>query len=191
VLRPDLLRMTPSDLTRRVAAEFLGTAFLLIAIVGSGIMAERLAGGNLALALLANSLATGAALVAIILALGEISGAQLNPVVTLAVLWERGLTWREAAGYIAGQMTGAVAGVLIAHGMFDEPLMAAGTHIRTAVTVARSLTDTFAAIRPVDVVPFLVAQFAGAAAAVTVFGWLVPSMSRRAGDVVQPHGSEP
>ena len=97
------------NLRSRVAVEFAGTAFLLMAVVGSGIMAERLAGGNVALALLANSLATGAALVALILALGPISGAHLNPVVTLADAMQGGIAWREAPVYIAAQIIGAFA----------------------------------------------------------------------------------
>ena len=105
-----------------MAAEFVGTALLLAAIVGSGIMADRLAGGSVALALLANTIATGAALVALILAFGPISGAHLNPAVTLADALLRGLPWREVPGYMLAQLTGAVLGTLAAHGMFDERL---------------------------------------------------------------------
>src|ERR1700731_1773644 len=105
------------SLSRRLASEFLGTAFLLAAIVGSGIMGERLAGGNIAIALLANTLATGAMLVALILTFGPISGAHFNPAVTLADAWQGGLPWREAPGYLAAQTVGGFAGVAAAHVM--------------------------------------------------------------------------
>src|ERR1700687_6123225 len=107
-----------SNLPRRAVAEFLGTAFLVAAVVGSGIMAERLSGGNAALALLANTIATGAALVALILAFGSISGAHFNPVVSLADALEGGLTWTEASGYVSAQILGGVTGTLVAHMMF-------------------------------------------------------------------------
>jgi glycerol uptake facilitator-like aquaporin len=122
--------MTPS-LPRRVVAEFAGALFLLAAIIGSGIMAERLAAGNVALALLANTIATGAALVAFILAFGPISGAHLNPAVTLADAWQGGIAWREAPAYIVAQITGAFAGVATAHLMFGVPLFFASTHVRS------------------------------------------------------------
>jgi glycerol uptake facilitator-like aquaporin len=108
----------------------VGTAFLLASVVGSGIMGERLAGGNVAIALLANTIATGAALVALILAFGPISGAHLNPAVTLADAWQGGLTWPEAAGYIVAQFLGASAGVAAAHGMFGKPLFFTSQHVR-------------------------------------------------------------
>lgn len=119
-----------TELARRLTAEAVGTAFLLAAVVGSGLMGERLAGGSVALALLANSLATGAALVALILSFGPISGAHFNPAVTLADAWQRGLPWREVPGYIAAQLLGAFLGVAAAHLMFDEPLFAASTKVR-------------------------------------------------------------
>jgi glycerol uptake facilitator-like aquaporin len=122
--------MMPS-LPRRVAAEFTGTLFLLAAVVGSGIMGERLAAGNVALALLANTIATGAALVALILAFGPISGAHLNPAVTLADAWQGGIAWREAPAYIAAQITGAFAWVATAHLMFGLPLFSASNHVRS------------------------------------------------------------
>jgi glycerol uptake facilitator-like aquaporin len=122
--------LAPS-LARRVVAEFAGTLFLLAAVVGSGIMAERLAAGNAALALLANTIATGAALVALILAFGPVSGAHLNPAVTLADAWQRGIAWREAPVYIAAQIAGALAGVATAHMMFGLPLFLASTHVRS------------------------------------------------------------
>lgn len=116
---------------RLAAIEFIATGFLLMAIVGSGIMAERLAAGNGALAPLANALATGAALVALILAFGPVSGAHMNPAVTLAAVALDGLDWRLAAAYIAAQITGAIAGVWLAHLMFALPVFELGTKIRT------------------------------------------------------------
>jgi glycerol uptake facilitator-like aquaporin len=211
---------------RNFVSEFTATAFLLIAVVGSGIMAETLAGGNAAIALLANSLATGAALVALIAAFGPVSGAHMNPAVTLADAWWRQLPWRVVPGYVAAQIAGACVGVVIAHAMFDHALIAPMvTHTRSgagqwlaefvatfgllsviwgcadgrpplapftvaayitgaywftsstsfanpAVTVARTLTDTFAGIRPVDAPAFIAAQLGGAAAATVLFRWL-------------------
>jgi glycerol uptake facilitator-like aquaporin len=118
---------------RRLAAEGLGTAFLLAAVVGSGIMGERLAGGNVAIALLANTLATGAGLLALILAFGPVSGAHFNPAVTLADASQGGLPWREVPGYILLQVLGAFAGVAAAHLMFGEPLFAASTKARAGL----------------------------------------------------------
>lgn len=213
---------------RRAASEGLGTAFLLMAVVGSGIMGERLAGGNVALALLANTLATGAALVAMILAFGPVSGAHLNPAVTLADAFAGGTAWREVPGYISAQVLGAFAGVASAHVMFGLPLFFASHHARSgagqiwsefvatfgllsviwgcsrsrptmiafavgsyitaaywftastsfanpAVTIARSVSDTFAGIRPTDVPLFIAAQMAGAFLATVLFRWLVPT----------------
>ncbi|HEX3469581.1 MAG TPA: MIP/aquaporin family protein [Silvibacterium sp.] len=214
-------------LLRRVVAEFIGSLFLLAAVVGSGIMGERLAGGNVALALLANAIATGAALVAIILAFGPISGAHLNPVVTLADAWQGGIIWREVPFYMVAQFAGAFAGVAVAHLMFGLMLFSPSTHMRSgppqafsefvatfgllaviwggarqrssavpfavgayitaaywftastsfanpAVTIARSLTNTFAGIRPVDTIPFVLAQLAGAIAVTLLIRWLTP-----------------
>ena len=118
-------------MVRRAVAELLGTAFLLAAVVGSGIMGERLAGGNVAIALLANTIATGAALVALILAFGPISGGHFNPAVTLADAFEGGLAWREVPLYVAAQIVGAFAGVAAAHLMFSEPLFFASRHVRS------------------------------------------------------------
>jgi glycerol uptake facilitator-like aquaporin len=218
----------PPGLDRRVVAEAVGTALLLAAVVGSGIMGERLAGGNVAVALLANTLATGAALVALILTFGPISGAHFNPAVTLADAWRGRLGWSVVPMYVLAQVAGAFAGVAVAHLMFDEPLFSASRHARAglpqlvsefvatfgllaviwgcvrsraaavpfavaayitaaywftastsfanpAVTLARSATDTFAGIRPVDAPGFIGAQLAGAAAATALFGWLAPS----------------
>jgi glycerol uptake facilitator-like aquaporin len=222
----------PVTLGRRLAAEATGTAMLLAAVVGSGIMGERLAGGNVALALLANSIATGAVLVALILAFGAVSGAHFNPAVTLADAVQGRTPWGEAAGYVAVQLAGAFAGVLAAHAMFGEPAFAASTHARAglaqafselvatfgllsvilgcsraqprgvalavgayisgaywftastsfanpAVTLARSLTNTFAGIRPEDTPAFLAAQLAGAALATGLFGWLGRDLDAR------------
>src|SRR5436853_2950641 len=108
-------------LAQRVVAEGVGTAFLRAAVVGSGIMGERLAGGNVAIALLANTLATGAGLVALILTFGPISGAHFNPVVTLADASQGGMPWRDVPGYLAAQVCGAFIGVAVAHVMFQEP----------------------------------------------------------------------
>src|SRR5947207_2369780 len=197
------------NLARRVAAEAVGTALLLAAVIGSGIMGERLAGGNVGLALLANTLATGAALVALSLAFGPISGAHFNPAVTLCDASQGGLAWREAGCYIAAQVAGGVVGVATADLMFNEPMFALSQHARhgpaqllsefvatfgllaviwgcsrlrsaaivpfavgayitaaywftastsfanPAVALARSLTDTFAGIRPSDVPGFV------------------------------------
>lgn len=119
------------NLARRVAAEAVGTALLLAVVVGSGIMGERLAGGNVALALLANSLATGAALVALIHAFGPVSGAHFNPVVTLAFATRNALSWKEAGGYLFAQVAGAFAGVAVAHLMFGETVFFASQHARS------------------------------------------------------------
>ena len=119
------------NLARRATAEAVGTAFLLAAVVGSGVMAERLAGGNVAIALLANAIATGGALVAIILAFGPISGAHLNPVVTIADAWQRGLAWRDVPAYIGAQLVGALVGVATANAMFGLPPIFVSHHVRT------------------------------------------------------------
>jgi len=118
-------------LARRIVSEGLGTALLLAVVVGSGIMAERLAGGNVAIALLANAVATGAGLIALILMFGTISGAHFNPVVTLSEAWQGNVPGREVLPYIAAQVIGAFAGVAAAHGMFGEPLFFASQHVRT------------------------------------------------------------
>src|SRR6267154_4795263 len=117
-------------LIRRVTAELVGTAMLLAIVVGSGIRGERLAGGNVAIALLANTLATGAGLVALILALGPISGAHFNPAVTLADAALGGLRWRDVPGYVLAQVAGAFGGVAVAHGMFGEAVFTASRHAR-------------------------------------------------------------
>lgn len=123
----------PFSLGRRAAAEFLGTAFLLATVVGSGIMGERLAGGNVAIALLANALATGAALIALIATFGPISGAHFNPLVTLAGLALKESDGRATVVYLAAQVAGAIAGVIAAHFMFELPLVMASSHVRTGV----------------------------------------------------------
>ena len=213
---------------------------LLAAVVGSGIMGERLAGGNVAVALVANTLATGAALVALILTFGPISGAHFNPAVTLADASQGGLGWREVPAYIAAQILGAFLGVAIAHVMFGLPLFFASRHARPgmrqmfsefiatfglvaviwgcvrfrstmtpfavaayitaaywftastsfanpAVTLARSASDTFAGIRPLDAPGFIIAQLLGAAAATLLFRWLAPPLRQNADEVMLPH----
>jgi glycerol uptake facilitator-like aquaporin len=228
-----------ANLPRRLAAEAIGTAMLLAAIVGSGIMADRLSGGNAAVALLANTVATVSALVALLLTFRPISGAHFNPAVSVADASQAGLRWSEVPGYVAAQLVGAVLGVWTAHLMFGERLFMMSLHARSgpaqmlsefvatfgllsviwgcsrrrsdaapfavgayiaaaywftastsfanpAVTVARALSDTFAGIRPADVPGFIVAQFAGAAAATLLFRWLVPSLPAAANRVVLP-----
>jgi glycerol uptake facilitator-like aquaporin len=228
--------MTPT-LLRRIASEFLGTGFLVAAVVGSGIMGERLAGGNLAIALLANSIATGAVLVALVLTFRATSGAHFNPAVTLIDAMEHGVSWTVASCYIPAQFGGAVGGTFVAHIMFGLPMISVSHHARgghaqvfsefiatfgllcvirgcsrvrsemvpfavaayitsaywftsstsfanPAVTAARSLSGTFAGIRPVDVPPFVLAQLLGAFAATLLFRWLVPSLPIRARNIL-------
>jgi glycerol uptake facilitator-like aquaporin len=159
------------DRTRAVAAEFLGTAFLLAAVVGSGIMGERLAGGNVAIALLANALATGAALVALIVTFGPVSGAHFNPVVTL--VFSRGVRRTATmAAVVAAQLAGAVVGVLLAHAMFAAPLVAWSQHVRSGPSqVLSEAVATFGLVgviasgsrRTPAAVPFAVAAYIVAA----------------------------
>ncbi len=211
--------------TRRTVAEFVGTALLLTAVVGSGIMGEKLAGGNIAVALLANSIATGGALIALILIFGPVSGAHFNPAVTLALAGRGRHLWSDVAGYLVAQCVGAIIGVWVAHAMFGEPIVQMSQKLRPgaplmfsevvatfgllttifgcirhrpaavpyavavyivaaywftastsfanpAVTVARSLTNTFAGIRPQDAPGFIAAQLVGAALACALDGWL-------------------
>ncbi|MGA7914081.1 MAG: MIP/aquaporin family protein [Candidatus Acidiferrales bacterium] len=120
-----------ASLARRAAAEYLGTLFLVATVVGSGIMGERLAGGNVAIALLANTIATGAALVALILAFGPISGAHLNPVVTVADAMEGGIGWRETPHYVLAQICGGISGTIAAHLMFGLPVLTLSRHARS------------------------------------------------------------
>jgi glycerol uptake facilitator-like aquaporin len=121
------------DLARRAASEAVGTALLLATVVGSGIMGDRLSPGNVAMALLANTVATGAGLVALILTFGPISGAHFNPAVTLADATQGGIAWKEVPMYIAAQVMGAFAGVAVAHGMFGEPIFSASKHERSGM----------------------------------------------------------
>jgi len=125
-------------LARRAAAEALGTMLLVATVVGSGIMAERLASGNVAIALLANTLATAAALAALILTFGPVSGAHFNPAVTLVVAMERALSWREVPAYLTAQFAGGIAGTLAAHEMFALPLYSLSTHVRSGGALAFS-----------------------------------------------------
>jgi glycerol uptake facilitator-like aquaporin len=221
-----------NPLLKRAVAESVGTALLLAAVVGSGIMGERLAAGNAAIALLANTIATGAALLALILTFGPISGAHFNPAVTLADAWRGGLAWRDVPFYIVAQVVGAFAGVAAAHLMFGLPLFFASRHERSgaaqafsefvatfgllaviwgcvrfrssavpfavaayitaaywftastsfanpAVTLARSASDTFAGIRPVDAPAFIAAQLAGAFTATALLSWLTSAKARK------------
>jgi glycerol uptake facilitator-like aquaporin len=130
------------NLSKRMAAEFMATAMLLAAVVGSGIMGERLSAGNNAIALLANTIVTGAALVAVILTFAPISGAHINPVVTLADAWQRGLPWPEVPAYVVAQILGAFAGAAIAHLMFGLPLFSASHQARAG---ARQIFSEFIA----------------------------------------------
>jgi glycerol uptake facilitator-like aquaporin len=181
-------------LTRRVSAELIGTAMLLAAVVGSGIMGERLAGGNVAVALLANTLATGAALVALILTFGPISGAHFNPAVTLADASQGGLAWREVPVYIAAQIFGAFVGVAIAHVMFGVPLFFASRHARAGMRQMFSeFIATFGLVAVIwgcvrfrsAMVPFAVAAYISAAywfTASTSFANPAVTLARAASD---------
>ena len=212
-------------MSRRLVSEALGTAFLLAVVIGSGIMGERLAGGNVAVALLGNTIATGTALVVLITIFGPVSGAHFNPAVTLAMALKKQIGWRLSAGYVLVQLIGAIAGVYAAHAMFAEPILqistkhrdgialgfsefvatfgllatifgsvrfnpkftpsAVGLYITAAywftastsfanpaVTIARSMSNTFAGIAPESVLPFIAAQTLAVLAAVGTFGWL-------------------
>ena len=214
------------DPGRRLAAEFIGTAFLLATVIGSGIMAETLSPDNAGVALAGNTLATAAMLIVLILIYGPVSGAHFNPAVTLAFALRRDITAGEAAAYVVVQVAGALAGAMLAHVMFDQPLLFASGQARTgvgqwtgelvatfslvaailgclkwrpdavpwavglaiaggywytsstsfanpAVTIARSLTDTFSGILPAHAPAFIAAQCAGAIAAVLLMGWLL------------------
>jgi len=186
--------MEQPGLARRLVAEGLGTALLLTTVVGSGIMGERLAGANVAIALLANALATGAGLLALILMLGPISGAHFNPAVTLADAALGGLPWREVAGYVAVQVAGAFAGVALAHGMFGEPVFSASRHVRAGgAQFLSKLTATFGLLaviwgvarRRPTAVPFAVAAYITAAywfTASTSFANPAVTMARAATD---------
>jgi len=161
-----------SSLGRRLAAEAVGTALLLAAGVGSGIMGERLAGGNVAVALLANTVATGAALVALILTFGSISGAHFNPAVTLADASRGGLAWGDVVPYVVAQITGAFAGVAAAHVMFEAPLFFASRHARSGpAQMFSEFVATFGLLAVIwgclrvraDAIPFAVAAYITAA----------------------------
>jgi len=232
-------------MARRLLAEFLGTALLVTAVIGSGIMASRLSPKDIGLQLLENAVATAAALMAIILAIGPVSGAHLNPVVTLADRFFAGLSNREAGGYIFAQFTGGAAGALTANAMFGLPAVEISTKVRSsgplwfaeavatfglllvifgvarsgrtsaapfavgayiggayfftastsfanpAVTAARTLSNTFAGIKPSSVPPFVLAQVVGAALAVLTTKVLYPTVANFAAGVVVPHETEP
>ena len=215
----------PVSLTRRLAAEALGTALLLVAVVGSGIMAERLAGGNMALALLANALATGAALVVLITIFAPLSGAHFNPCVSLFFALCREMSWRDAALYALTQVAAAIAGVWLTHAMFAAPLLEISAKLRAgpaqqlaefiatfgllatiiggisfarpstpmlvglyisgaywftastsfanpAVTIARTLTNSFSGIAPASAPQFIAAQILATLVSVPLLGWL-------------------
>lgn len=160
--------MTAADLPRRLVSEALGTALLLAVVVGSGTMGDRLAGGNMAVALLANSLATGAGLAALILTFGPVSGAHFNPVVTVADAALGGLPWKEVPGYVVAQVLGALAGVALAHVMFDLPVIQVSTHERAGIgQLVSELVATFGLLaviwgcvrRRSTAVPFAVASY--------------------------------
>lgn len=160
------------SLARRLVAEFLGTAFLVAAVVGSGVMGDRLAGGNVAIALLANTIATGAALVAIIFTFGPISGAHLNPAVTLADAIEKGLSWIDALGYAAFQIAGGIVGTMAAHLMFGLPPIFVSHHVRSGpAQLLSEFVATFGLISVIwgcsrsrtNIVPFAVGAYITAA----------------------------
>lgn len=228
-----------SNLTKRLVAEFLGTAMLLATVIGSGIMGERLSGGNVAVALLANTIATGAILVALILTFGQISGAHFNPAVTVSDALIGGFKWRDVAPYVIAQTLGAFTGAGIANLMFELPVFFASQKVRTgsaqflsefiatfgllsviwgcvrlrsavvvpfavgsyitaaywftsstsfanpAVTLARSMSDTFAGIRLIDAPLFIIAQLLGASASTMLFRWLTPQIEGE--EIVVPH----
>ena len=218
-------------LIQRIAAEALGSALLLAAVVGSGIMAERLASGNVAVALLANTVVTGAMLFVLITIFGPISGAHLNPAVSTVEALRRTISWKLCAAYIVAQILGALAGVAAAHLMFEMPVMqlslkeraggaqlfsefvatfglimtiiatvrfaparvaaavasyivaaywftASTSFANPAVTLARSVSNTFAGIRPLDAPAFILAQLIGALVALLVMSWLIPARTR-------------
>jgi glycerol uptake facilitator-like aquaporin len=217
--------MAEFDLTRRLAAEAIGTAFLVATVVGSGIMAESLT-KDVALALLGNTLPTGAILIVLITILGPVSGAHFNPAVTMVFVLKRELTAAEALAYVLAQTAGGIAGTLMAHAMFALPLWDASLKVRTggpqwlaegvaafglvvtilaglkfnrsaiprlvglyitaaywftsstsfanpAVAIARSLTNTFSGIRPLDLPGFIAAELLGALAALWLMNWLL------------------
>jgi len=160
------------NLARRVVAEALGTALLLAVVVGSGIMGERLAGGNVAVALLANTLATGAGLVVLILTFGPISGAHFNPVISVADASQGGLSWRDVPAYVLAQLIGAFFGVAAAHVMFELPLFSASEHVRAgSAQLASEFIATFGLLATIwgsvrsrpTVVPFAVGAYITAA----------------------------
>ena len=159
-------------LTHQITAEALGTAMLLAAVVGSGIMGERLAGGNEAIALLANSLATGGALIAILTTVGPISGAHLNPLVSVAMATRGDLSWRELPGYLVAQVIGAIIGVWATHAMFGLPLFELATKARPGLNLAWSeFIATFGLLalvlqnsrQRVEALPYAVAAYITAA----------------------------
>ena len=219
------------NLVRRLGSECLGSLLLSATVIGSGVMAERLAAGNAALALLANTLATVAVLALLIALLGPVSGAHFNPVVSAMLAIKRKLVWLELPAYAAAQVTGACAGAVVAHAMFALPLIQHSTRVRSgseqwvsevvataglllvvlghrrvrdapwmiaawigaaywftastsfanpAITIARSLTDTFAGIQSADAMPFLAAQFCGGVCGLLIAELVLPRRAKRA-----------
>lgn len=217
--------MSDAASPRALAAEFIGTALLLAAVIGSGVMAETLSQGNVAIALLANTVATAGALYALIAGFGPISGAHFNPVVSACLAWRGDLPWRAVPGYALAQLAGGVAGAMLAHAMFSLPLLSVSAKARPggalmasevvatfgligviwltsrrapatvpaavagwiaaaywftastsfanpAAVLGRSLSDTFAGVRPMDGLGFVAAEIAGGVLAVAFFGWL-------------------
>jgi glycerol uptake facilitator-like aquaporin len=222
-------------LARRLLSEAIGSAMLFATVIGSGIMAERLAGGNVAVALLGNTMATGAILFVLITMLGPISGAHFNPAVSAVAASRGDLSWRDAAAYAAAQIIFGIVGVWVAHLMFDVPVLQVSTHARTgvgqwlgeavatfgliltiigtvrhrpawapasvalyitaaywftsstsfanpAITVARSMSDSFAGIAPSDVPAFVLAQLTGAVLGSLTSRWLFPPVTVQSKD---------
>ena len=229
----------PAAITRRLAAEGLGSFFLFAGVIGSGIMAEMLAGGNVAVALLGNTLATGAILFVLIAMLGPVPGAHFNPAVSLVMAMRREIGWSDATLYVVAQLAGGLLGALAAHLMFDQPLWQVSLKTRTgagqwtgefvatfgliltifgtarkrptlvpasvalyivsaywftsstsfanpAITVIRSLSNSFAGIAPGDVPAFIIAQLAGAACAAWASGWLFDERAANPGETSSP-----
>jgi glycerol uptake facilitator-like aquaporin len=233
-----------TSLTRRAVAEFIGTAMLLATVIGSGIMAQALSPDDVGLQLLQNALSTGFVLAVIILFLGPVSGAHLNPVVSLAERLFGGMDSRTLGAYVVAQVSGGAVGVVLANVMFDLPAISIATTTRSspglviseivatfglvalifgmvragsqahipyavggyiagayfftastsfanpAVTLVRTLSDTFAGIRPVDVGPYVVAQLVGMGIAVVTIAYLYPQRTHDAGEVVVPHPTD-
>ena len=183
-----------AELSRRLVAEALGTGLLVATVIGSGIMAERLTEDS-ALALLANTLPTSAILVVLVTVLGPLSGAHLNPAVSLVMALRRALPGGETVLYVLSQLIGAVLGTMLANAMFALPLLEASQHVRTgpnqwlaeAVAIARSMTNTFSGIRPADLPGFIAAELCGAVVALIFMNWLL----RGSGEAAKTREAQP